>query len=509
MKILFCVPNLILSSKGKGVSEFPSVSVPTGLLYNAQYLRQQGWPGDIEVFDACLGLERWHDDNGNEIFGSFEENIIKKVKQSAPNYIGISCMFSFQASQALKMADLCKVACPDAVIIIGGAHATSFPLEISENPAIDYVVMGEGEKRLYALLSSLENKKKPRIQGVVGGLDDMDLLKKHKKIKIDFIENLDEIPIPAYDLVDMNRYFELQAGDLSPRGRELGKRPIAIYTSRGCPHKCVFCSVHASTGYKWRPNSHEYLRKHIDYVVNILKVDTIHFEDDNFTHDPERFDRILDFLLELKPKIKWDTPNGVRGDSWNDERVKRTKEAGCQYLRVAIESGDQEVLTNIVKKCLDLSKIDALMSACEKYCLPLQAYFVMALPGETIANMETTIDYALRNYKKYGVTPMLQRIVPTPDTEVYDWLKNGGHIVESYNANQIETDDFSPEDVERLYKSFRRRMIPIFIYRTLCSFREFKTNIKLVIKYYSRVWSIVVNAFKPTQKNFDKKNNEC
>ena len=96
-------------------------------------------------------------------------------------------------------------------------------------------------------------------------------------------------------------------------------------------------------GYKFRANSSEYAVKHITHLVDNYGVDFIHLEDDNLVHDPERYDEIIDLMMTFNPRIKWDTPNGVRGDAWTLQRVRRAKELGCQFLTVAIESGVQRV----------------------------------------------------------------------------------------------------------------------------------------------------------------------
>ena len=142
-------------------------------------------------------------------------------------------------------------------------------------------------------------------------------------------------------------------------------------------------------------------------IVEKYGCDFIHFEDDNFTHDPERYDEIINTLLKRKKKIRWDTPNGIRGDTWTLERVKKTKESGCQYLTVAIESGVQNVIDKVVKKRLDLKQVSKLMHYCHQVDLRLNAFYVIGLPGETKEDILKTLDYALTSYKKYNVTPCI------------------------------------------------------------------------------------------------------
>ena len=146
---------------------------------------------------------------------------------------------------------------------------------------------------------ALENKKEVSIQGILGKIEDKKLLKPNKKVPIDFIKNLDDLPLPAYDLVDVDRYMKLQSHGFSPRPYEWGKRSFSLLTSRGCPHQCVFCSIQATMGYKWRHHSPENIKKHIDLIIEKYGCDFLHFEDDNFTHNPERYDEILDILINI------------------------------------------------------------------------------------------------------------------------------------------------------------------------------------------------------------------
>ena len=150
-----------------------------------------------------------------------------------------------------------------------------------------------------------------------------------------FMENLDELPYPAYDLVDMEQY-------LSPSKigyRSFQDRAISMITSRGCPFNCCFCAVHLHMGQGFRAHSAEYVLDHIQYVVDKFKVKNIFFEDDNLTLDLKRFEAICDGIIERKIKIGWETPNGVRADCLNhgvakeDEAVRRQQHLCRRRIR--------------------------------------------------------------------------------------------------------------------------------------------------------------------------------
>ncbi|MBF0383594.1 MAG: cobalamin-dependent protein [Magnetococcales bacterium] len=499
MKLLFCFPHQNLNADSTDGMRRPIISFPLGILMMSAYLRAKGWGGEMAIYDARLSGTF---DNEQQRFGDSSEVISQRIKNESPDVVAISNMFSSQIGCALEVARIVKEISPDIVTVIGGPHASSFPLELLAQNDVDYVVMGEGEERLLQLLEVLEEGGEPKIQGVLGRPEDASLLKTNPKVPIDFIENLDDLPFPAYDLVDVERYFYLQSRGFSPRTIEPGKRTVTILTSRGCPHKCVFCSIQATMGYKWRYHSASYIQRLIGYLIENLKIDYIHFEDDNFTHDPLRYDEILDVLLELKTPLKWDTPNGVRGDTWTFERVQKSKAAGCQFLLVSIESGVQSVIDNVVKKRLDLKQVDDLMAYCKKAKLRLYACYILGLPGERLQDINETVDFALTRYQKYNVHPALTLAMTLPGTEMYDIVMENkmfnGEL--RYGPNQLTTDEFDPDTISRIYNNALQKKMRIMIVKSLTSPTEFYYNLKLVLN----AWTVAKDVLKRTLNRYVK-----
>jgi len=209
MKILFCQHNLAIESKKKAVHR-PTISLPLGILSMVSYLKMKKWPGKIEIYDPRLSGTIHKFQNGDIVFGDLDDVIEKNIKDSNPDVVAISNMFSWQIANAFQMAKTVKKVCPNSIVIIGGPHASSFPEETLNEDCIDYVVMGEGEERIYQILMSLEKNEEVSIQGVLGKIEDKQLLRNNKKAPIGFITTLDDLPFPAYDMVDVNRYLELQ-----------------------------------------------------------------------------------------------------------------------------------------------------------------------------------------------------------------------------------------------------------------------------------------------------------
>ena len=459
MNILLVIPNQL-------VKNFPSIDIPLGILSIAAYIRSQNYTGSIEIYDATLSGKLWKDDEGNRFLGDTPEEISQRIAGTKADLIGISNMFTWQYGQALMVANICKSINPDLITVIGGPHASAFPKETINEKDIDYVVMGEGEHRFFELITTLDTGVKPRIQGVLQTEVDQELLKPSKRSRISFLPDLDELPLPAYDMVDMERYFFLQGKGYNSRPRSKGRRSVSILTSRGCPHQCIFCSIQATMGYKWRHNSPDYVEKHLAHLIDEYQIDYVHFEDDNFTHDPVRYDSILDILLKTRKTIRWDTPNGVRGDTWTLDLVRKTKEAGCQYLIVAIESGVQRVIDKVVKKRLNLRKVDDLMQYCKSVKLKLFAFYVVGLPGESKEDLQATMTYALERFERYDVLPSINKVKTLPGTELHDIVSREKLYDKeiSDDENVLYTPEFNPQLIDSLLgQYFRRLMIIAFV----------------------------------------------
>ena len=482
MKVLLCHPNQKVTFEG--MKARPMVGPPLGLLMIAGHLRSSGLSCDIKIYDARLSAAFSVNQQGETIFGDTDSDSVKRIKREKPDVVGISNMFTAQIERAYALADLVKAALPETIVIIGGPHVTVFPQEALARPSIDYVVLGEGEERFTSLIGCLLAGDTPAGEGIIGKSEATDL-PKEKKWPIRFINDLDRMPLPAYELVDLEAYFDLARRGFSPRYREWGKRPITMITSRGCPHVCTFCSIHTTMGYKFRSHSIDFIRHHINHLVFKYGVDFIHFEDDNFTHVPERYDEIIEVVSKIRPRIGWDTPNGVRGDSWSRERIRKAKESGCEFLTVAIESAVPRVLDGIVKKKLDLDRVEEMIRWCHEFSLRLHAFYIIGFPGETLDEMRTTIAFALDRYRRYGVTPFLQVLVPIPGTPIYKLILKMGFFKGTLQTkhNQVTTEDFNPDQVRQLYEHYCWQRMRIFAWRTLTARRDFFYNARLVLKY--------------------------
>jgi radical SAM superfamily enzyme YgiQ (UPF0313 family) len=297
------------------------------------------------------------------------------------------------------------------------------------------------------------------------------------------LRDLDELPLPAYHLVDLERYFKMNAWGFSGRPvrfRPGSERAVSMVTSRGCPFNCIFCSIHLHMGRPWRHHSSVYVLRHIEHIVRKYGISHIHFEDDNLSFDPERFREIISGLKRIDAGLTWDTPNGVRVDTLSRELLTECKSSGCSYLIFGVESGNQQVLDHIVEKRLDLETVVRAASWCREIGLDAMAFFVVGFPGESVAAMHDTVDFALDLLKRYDVAPGLFVATPLPGTRLEKIFLERGLLAGPLSADQLARltqsdivlggDTFTEADIRGVLKRFRRGYLWIFIRNSLLFF---------------------------------------
>jgi anaerobic magnesium-protoporphyrin IX monomethyl ester cyclase len=434
-------------------SEPPAGNLPIGLMYIAAVLQRGGY--QVEILDAfMLGDGEFIQAEETITVGLSFEQIKQEIQNRKPDVVGIAGPFTCQIGNALETSKVVKEVNTNIVTVLGGPHVTLVPKEVlEETQSIDIVVTGEGEYAMLEIAQYLEGKKPLNsIQGIAYRNSTESTVNPRRP----FLVNLDELPYPAYDLVDMEKY-------LSPSKigyRSFQNRAISMITSRGCPFNCCFCAVHLHMGQGFRAHSAKYILDHIEYVVDKYKVKNIFFEDDNLTLDLKRFEAICDGLIERKIKIGWETPNGVRADCLSLELLKKMKKSGANSVFVGVESGDQQILDNVVCKSLDLNKVVEFAKNSQEIGLKTGAFYIIGFPGETKQNMQNTIDFALNLKRKYDVGMHLFAATPSYGTRLYEECKAKGYLPADLTWNSfaqarqakglplITTNEFTPTEVK-------------------------------------------------------------
>lgn len=464
MKILFIRPPY---TDVKSVGPI-RIGLPLGALSIAASIEQKGH--EVRFFDSLVYDDKNPDKNH---YGASFERIKEYIKDFNPDIVGITNLSSTQLEKTLLLPKLVKDINPNIKIIVGGVHATVRPMDFLNTKYVDIVVIGEGEKSAPDIIDYYEGKKK--IEDVRGAV----YLSEGKLITspIEYIQDIDTLPIPAYHLVDMEKYFELNAKGYGPRLNEYSNksaRQVTMITSRGCPYICTFCSIHPTMGYKFRPQSPEYVVRHIKHLINEYNVEFIDFEDDNLILDVERFEKILDLIKNENLRFRWDTPNGVRADKLTRDLLIKMRDSNVSSLRISIESGVQEVLDNIIKKDMDLSKVVEASKNCHEVGIPLSAYYIIGFPGETKKDIEKTLDFAYSLMKNYNTFPLLNVWGPFIGTPLYNIAKKKGYLItEDYTKgfilgmSRVKTEEFGPEDLKAYKAKFYKKIRYLYIYNMI------------------------------------------
>jgi radical SAM superfamily enzyme YgiQ (UPF0313 family) len=446
-------------------------------MYIAAVLRDNGHT--VEIYDALLDILHPQTKNvdGTVHVGIDWETVEHDLKIKAPDIIGISCLFTTQRPDTLKMSHVSKRA-TDALIIVGGSDpSVNFKDILNTTSSIDIVCRGEGEFTVLAIANAfLEGLDFMSLPGTVVKLPDGSIQENEVRPPI---ENLDSLPFPAYELVNVEHYITLN-------GRGYGGRPalrypgseraLSLITSRGCPYNCVFCSIHLHMGKKWRPHSSQYIGRHIEYIIKQFAIRHIHFEDDNLTVDLNRCAAICSHMERLKPSITWDTPNGVRIDRLTRELLLLFKKSGCIYIILAVESGVQSTLTEIIGKQMDLQCVPQVAHWCREIGIDALSFFIIGFPGETVETMNETVDYALHLWQRFGISPTVFIATPLIGTRLYTQCQQHGFLTTTLSSEAlavstakggshvlIETPEFKSRDIDAVMHQFVRGYKRIFI----------------------------------------------
>ncbi len=370
-----------------------------------------------------------------------------------------------QLATGVLVGNICKRINPNTKVVFGGPDPSVRYEYLLDNNYCDFCVVGEGEITFYEFVKKFnENISLEEINGLA--------YKMNGKINYrprEFINKLDSLPFPAYEFIKPSDYYRNHY--FYNMRSLLKKNSLPIITSRGCPYGCIFCSVHLHMGHEFRWHTPEYVINHLKYCINNFQVNRFHFEDDNISLNKERFENILDKIIQERLKIEWDAPNGIRADTLNNDLLKKMKLAGCRGLSIGIESGSQSVLNRLIKKDTSLTKIIEVVEHCNKLKIKLLAFYIIGFPGETKENIKETIDLALSLLSQFNVNPALLFAVPLYGTQLYNICVEEGLIPKKlseydlsvasqpYGNPMIATKDFTKADLKKIILNYNFRLI--------------------------------------------------
>jgi magnesium-protoporphyrin IX monomethyl ester (oxidative) cyclase len=364
----------------------PMVCTPMGLAYLAAAAREMGY--EVSCLDA-VAEDHYQSFSISDTlcrYGLSFDQIMERVRQAQPDVVGISCIFSNQWPAVREIAARVKAEFPEMIVMSGGAHPTFMSERCMRDAPLDFIIRGEGEDSFLALLSRLKSERP---------VDDVDGLawRDGDNIRINpktgFIHDLDSMPFPAHDLLPSEKYFKAA---LPMAFNFMHPRNLPVVTSRGCPCSCTFCSSTNLWG-SYRARSADSVLKELDWLVERFGVREIKFQDDNLTIDRKRAKALFQGMIERPYYLHWNTPNGIAVWTLDEELLGLMKRSGCFEITMAIESGNQEVLSKLINKPLKLDKIREVNRLARKAGIARGAYFIVGLPGETKAQIMDTVNF--------------------------------------------------------------------------------------------------------------------
>jgi len=383
-----------------------------------------------------------------------EEETISFLKKFKPDLVGVSSISTEYFNVTRHTIDIIRKHLPEVVIVLGGVIPTVMTEEAMKDKNVDYWIIGEGENSFPMLIEKLckGSKDFSNVNGLAYWQGNTAVIN-----KMEFVKNLDEIPFPDYSaVVDAtlqdygNIRFRYAPGLLARN------YPSAMtITSRGCPYKCIFCAGSTVSGEKVRFRSAENVLKEID---NLYKqgIREVIFLDDHFLANRNRAIKIMNGILENYKDLMWKCVN-VTVWLLDEEILKLMYKSGCAQITISIESGNQDVLTKIIKKPIRLDKIPEKLDLAKSIGFEIITNFVIGFPGETWEQIRETFRYA----EKLNVDIVNFHIAtPLPQTELMDiclrnkllpddYLRNISKY-SGYGKGLITTSEFTPFELEVL-----------------------------------------------------------
>ena len=324
------------------------------------------------------------------IDGEWTETVAAKLKSFSPDIVGISLMFDNAYHSIQPTAALCKKFAKETIVVAGGPAISPAAKEVLHyQKDLDAICFSEGEKAFEDLLNA-DNL--------------IDLLVSHKtwvsrpdiatseKPQKSLLTNLDRLSDINFGLVDVTKY---QAkASFNPLIDNIDDNTLLkllhVVTSRGCPFKCAFCWHSGENDPSMRYASVNSVISHVKRLIDDYGANAISIYDDMLLLPKKRAKEIFRRLAEFDIRIE--LPNGLSPTYIDREMIELMYAAGVRSVRLAIESGDEHVLHNIINKPLRVNKIRPMVEIVKEFNIWIVGFFVIGMPGETDAQRRTTVN---------------------------------------------------------------------------------------------------------------------
>lgn len=445
---------------------------PIGLLSLATYVRDKittKYPSiKISILDTYFnGPAVCRKNKDGYRSGLTDAEIAELLKEENPDIIGVSNNYTAYLQDSLSLIKLAKKTCPQALTIMGGAHATMDHKTLIADKDIDIVVRGEGEETLREIIYNIYRHKP--LNNVAGITYKRSLrayaLKRSLKSELTsspykvgkriacnldraLIQNLDEMPIPDRSFIDYPGYLKKTADSFFvPAQKPVG----IIFSARGCMYRCIFCSTNKVWANKWRSRSAKNILREINYLKEKYGVREIAFEDDQFMGSKKRIIELCKLIIKHKLGMSFIVPTGLSPALLDRDTIDYLKKANFYRICFSIDVGTKKSAL-YVRKPVNLDKVRDLIAYANNSGFWTYGFFVIGFPYEKIEDLIETRNYAYDLKLDFIRFYIAQ---PHMGSDLYDeYLKNGmlNERVNKYHTMYDSTFGTKYVSAKKLYK---------------------------------------------------------
>jgi anaerobic magnesium-protoporphyrin IX monomethyl ester cyclase len=395
---------------------------PLGVTYVAAAFERAG--AEVRIFDYIVSAYT-------------PEKLRAQLDEFQPDVVG-STSVTLNFPGAAEIVTTAKRHCPSLITMMGGPHVSFAAAKtLTAYTGIDLIVRGEGERTIAELMAEKMNPSAwEKIRGLTfrrnGGIVTTE--------PQPFIEDLDNLPLPARHLLPLSRYQALGYS-------------ISIITSRGCPYSCIFCLGRRMVGNRVRLRSASCVVDEIEHILS-YGIDRINIADDLFVSHSGRVKEVCDEILRRGLRFTWSA--FARVNTVDRETLKLMREAGCDSVSFGVETGNSALL-KLIRKGITREQVREAVSLCRETGIIAHTSFIVGLPGETPETLKETREFAASLGSLYGY----HFLAPFPGTTVREEVEKYDLEILTddwtrYDANSaiVRTSRLTPEEMDRFVAEF-------------------------------------------------------
>ncbi|MBA2848100.1 radical SAM protein [Thermosulfuriphilus ammonigenes] len=380
-----------------GMLEAAGTWLPLGLVYLAGAVREAGH--EVIIYDAMSLYHGW-------------EEIACLIEDFKPHILA-SGAITATVNDSLKLCHLAKEIDPQVITVLGNVHPTFMYEEVLASGVVDFIVRGEGEETFSELVECLAAEDNPqKVAGLAFLKDGGPFLTPERP----FVVDLDRLK-PAWDLLDWSVYtYHPQPGS----------RLAIVSSSRGCVAGCLFCSQRLFWRGSWRARSPEAFVDELAYLRRVYGVDVVMISDEYPTRDRQRWQRILDLLLQRDLEIEILMETRVDDIIRDEDIMEKYRLAGITHIYVGVESPDQQKI-DLFQKDIRVEASKKALDIINRADIVSETSFVVGTPDETKDSLNQTLELA----KFYDPDmAFFLPLTPWPYTPLYQRFRD---YIEDYN----------------------------------------------------------------------------